>query len=101
MYLIKQKGVKTKANKLKVNDVISINKKWYVIREELELEDHLKLSGLRDGKKYTMEAVVSFGVVDEFLKVGKLVKSKLVEEINIDFVGVSKKVSKMSEKVES
>lgn len=103
MYLIKHKGVRKNAKRLKTNDVISINKKWYVIREELGLEDTLKLSGLRDGKKYTVEAIVSFGAVDDFLKVGKIIESKFIEEINIDSVGIKKKINKMSksEKVKS
>jgi hypothetical protein len=102
MYLIKQKGIKTNAMKLKANDVISLNKKWYVIREELELEDLLKLTGLRDGTKYTIEAVVSFGVVDSFLKVGRIISSRYIEEIDIETISVKKKVSIIeTEKIEA
>lgn len=84
MYLIKEKGKEVNAQELKEDDVISINKKWYVVREELGLDDELKISGLRDQKPYTMKAVLGFGFVDSFRKIGKVVEDRWVEDLNIE-----------------
>jgi len=94
MYLIKQKVKSISAQKLDPNDVISINKIWYVVREKLELDDELKLTGLRCGKRYTIEALKAFGAVTEFKKVGIIVEDEKVEELSIDMISVNKKVSK-------
>lgn len=95
MYLIKQKGKELSAQKLDPNDVISINKKWYVVREKLGLEDELKLTGLRCGKRFTIEALKAFGAVTEFRKVGEIVENKKVEELTLNMISVTKKVSKV------
>jgi len=84
MYLIKHKAEIINGQKLKKNDVISIDKKWFIIREELALEDKLKLTKLRNGKSYTVHAIHSFGVVSNFRKIGYVIDEKWVENLDKD-----------------
>lgn len=84
MYLIKEIAQEINAKELLENDVISINKKWYIVREKLGLMDELKICGLRDQKNYTMKAVLGFGTVDSFRKIGRVVEDRWVEDLNIE-----------------
>lgn len=98
MYLIKHPAEDINAQRLKENDVISIGKKWFIIREELGLEDKLKLTKLRDGKKYTIVAIKSFGCVSDFRKIGVVIEDRWVEDLSVD---VDEENTKEEEKEET
>jgi len=84
MYLIKKPAEEVNAKELEMDDVISINKKWYVVRERLGLSDELKITGLRDNVNYTMKAVVGFGTVDSFRRIGFIMEDRWVEDLDIE-----------------
>ena len=84
MYLIKQVAEEVSGQTLEVNDVISIDKKWYVVTEELGLEDKLMMRGLRNGVNYTINAIQAFGKVREFRKIGKIVEDRWIEDLSPD-----------------
>lgn len=82
MYLIKEVGREVNAKELEENDVVSIHKKWYIVREKLGLSDELEITGLRDNKPYTMSVVIGFGTVGSLRKVGRVIEDKWVEDLD-------------------
>jgi hypothetical protein len=102
MYLIKHKVNVVSAQTLEPNDVISIGtpKKWYIVSEKLGLSDKLIIIGLRDGKKYTVNALKAYAQVANFKKVGYVLDRKSVEDLSIPKVEKPKKEVKVESKAE-